>query len=428
MKTIFDSQVFDGKSEQTLKIIIGKYTRGKYGSYEHMFKGNKCYFSDNYSKVKLVVVVDGISYLDYKNSPYFCGTTGCKCRTLNPVSLEFLTTCAGLSVDDAKLKLTNKGQKAFNSAFNDPNTKHCGVLAKRGINSMSKAELFKLFNDEALVQEYLSNKGTKGKATQRANGWFDDISNNPFSKLYWVGKGHTEEESQAIVNSRNFWCKEFKDTHPESMFENPSKLDYWFNKYGVEEGTRRYNENIARSVYSSSLDGLIEKYGAVEGELIYKRRLMSSTEYFGTSSREANKFFIKLYRKLRRLGYLRSDMMFGVNGSKEFCLMDETVLNGELYDFCLLPLNIIIEYNGALWHPRKDRLSDEKYETWRMPFHPTTTAEQKEQKDRLKNNFAIERGYNLFEIWDYQSTEEKLTICLERIYEARNKENSTNQI
>jgi very-short-patch-repair endonuclease len=96
-------------------------------------------------------------------------------------------------------------------------------------------------------------------------------------------------------------------------------------------------------------------------------------------------------------------------------LRDNTIKEWNRYDFCLLSKKIIIEYNGSIWHPRLNRMSREQYDMWRMPWHPTVTAYEKEHKDMEKHKFAIDRGYEILEVWDTDDVDKALQFCFERI-------------
>ena len=57
-----------------------------------------------------------------------------------------------------------------------------------------------------------------------------------------------------------------------------------------------------------------------------------------------------------------------------------------IYDFYLPSLNILIEVDGAYWHGRLE--------------NKPSNIEQIIEKDKLKNNFAIQNGYKMIRVWD----------------------------
>lgn len=97
--------------------------------------------------------------------------------------------------------------------------------------------------------------------------------------------------------------------------------------------------------------------------------------------------FVPLYKWLRKRGYCRDDLMFGVSGSTEFSLMgDERVY---FYDFLIKPLKVLIEYNGVLFHARN--------ETDTLLFGHNALDIMK--KDQLKEEVALRNGFRLFVVW-----------------------------
>lgn len=408
MKITFDGIEFESKNEVGLRLRLTKYINSTYGSLEEYFKGNKCAFSDNYSKVKYSFI-DGHVVFDYAVGAHYCGK--CRCKTLNPVSKEFLKHCRGMSDDQVLDFLSAKGKKSLDTSMNSP-TPSAVALAKMGQNPVSKNELLKRFDDIDEVNQYLSDKSKRSIDTKRQNGFFDDKSNNPFSKDYWIKKGLSIDEAQRKVNSRNFWCEE-----SNIDIKNPAKIEYWVDKYGEEEGKLRYDDKNRRIGLSQSKTGLIQIHGEEIGLAKYYYRY-SQNGLHKTSkshSKPAKQFFVKLYKRLRKAGFSRDDFNFGVRGSYEFTLRDNTIKEWNRYDFCLLSKKIIIEYNGSIWHPRLNRMSREQYDMWRMPWHPTVTAYEKEHKDMEKHKFAIDRGYEILEVWDTDDVDKALQFCFERI-------------
>lgn len=409
MKIEFDSVVFESKNEHGILLKLRKYVNSKYGSLEQYFNGNKCAFSDNYSKCAFRIEKDKC-YVVYKHAPFYCGK--CQCKALNHASKEYLMKCKGLSENDTEAFLREKGKKAIKTSLADPNSKNPAILAIRGFNPQSRNELLKKFDGDAeKVNTHLSNKAKKSIDAKIESGWFDDVSNNPFSKEFWKKKGLSDDEAQVKVNSRNFWCKE-----SELGTENPGRLKYWTDKFGLEKGTKIFYENRRLWGYYATLEGMIEKYGNERAKReFYERYSKSGLHSSGPHSKPSKVFFLRLYKKLRRHGFQRSDMSFGAKGSNEYTIRDAGISEFNRYDFCLIPKKMIIEYNGSIWHPRKERMSKEKYNAWRMPWHPDITAEMKESKDLAKIKFAADRGYDIIEVWDTDDVEQALTNCFKRI-------------
>lgn len=144
---------------------------------------------------------------------------------------------------------------------------------------------------------------------------------------------------------------------------------------------------FASDVGKMSIDNLRERYGWTEDRLIELSRKRRSSVKFGRASKESLKVFIPLYKWLRRKGYLRDDILFGVSGSYEFSLLKDSRIY--YYDFLIKPLNLIIEFNGVLFHARKD--------TDVLLYNHSAIDVQ--EKDVIKKRVANENGFDILTLW-----------------------------
>lgn len=99
------------------------------------------------------------------------------------------------------------------------------------------------------------------------------------NKQYWIEKGYSEEEAIKMAKSRTPGLPEyfllFKKT--ATTVEEAEKMSSdWFlskaitlknltEKFGDEEGKRRFDEYRAKQAYSNTLEYMIEKYGTEKG-------------------------------------------------------------------------------------------------------------------------------------------------------------------
>lgn len=90
------------------------------------------------------------------------------------------------------------------------------------------------------------------------------------------------------------------------------------------------------------------------------------------------------------------------------------------YDLYLPSYNLVIEYNGSLWHCNPKKFKEDE-----VAYFPGKTVNVKDvwAKDKLKNDMLIEKGYYLEIIWDDDYKEEKFKIIDKLInkYECRNR-------
>lgn len=243
---------------------------------------------------------------------------------------------------------------------------------------------------------------------------------------YWIKrKGLTLQDAVSKVaqlqsaNAR----KRTKNSYRNTSVKLKYSLDYWMDAgYSKEEG------ELLRAPYLKPMlnnrDAYFEKYGKDLGLELYEKRIEKyKTSMFrnrhnrksaGYVSKESLKFFIPLYKKCRRLGISRDEIFLGVNGSKEFFIRTPGTINcGRFFDFCIPNLKIVIEYNGAFWHPRDE-------ETWKNPWVSYQDAILVEgEKLRLCNG----RKFELYYVWSDEDLSNKVndmfSIIRKKYYESR---------
>lgn len=287
---------------------------------------------------------------------------------------------------------------------------------------------------------YLTKYGPEKGPIQWAKYRKAKSDTNTRNYLYWTKKGYSEKEATLIV-------------HDLQRF---SSLDSYIKRYGEEEGKQKYLEKNKQHSFNISLAGFIERYGEDEGytkfrkycfdrgltkkEMIrkygeeraaelcknkghtlenYQRWYgeeegkikyldrISKTQYF---SKQGQRFFINLYKFCRKLGLERSEIYFSIDGSKEWFLYSERIY---FYDFTILSLGLIIEFNGEHIHPNIN-WSSEKKEAW---SHAYTKEKFNEvlAKDTKKTNIAIEAGFEIITAWSQEPVEKTLTRVKEII-------------
>ena len=78
-------------------------------------------------------------------------------------------------------------------------------------------------------------------------------------------------------------------------------LSRYINKYGEEEGKKIFHNGVNKRI-----ETLLERYGT-----------KTITTYV---SKESLRFLIKLYKKIRKSGVQKTDIVWGISGNKEFVL------------------------------------------------------------------------------------------------------------
>jgi len=187
-----------------------------------------------------------------------------------------------------------------------------------------------------------------------------------YSKDYWLKRGYTLSEADLL--------------REEYLFPMLTSLESFEHRYGKLEGKKRYNERI-------------KKFKKTYRENIHLRKSA------GYVSKESLKFFIPLYKFCRKLGIKREDIYLGVSGSKEFFIRkpDQKENEGRFYDFCIPSLNIVIEYHGCFWHPRKK-------EEWNNPW---VSFEDALLVEREKEWLCKTRKFSYIVVWSDDDKEQR---------------------
>lgn len=268
---------------------------------------------------------------------------------------------------------------------------------------------------ENLFLDYLNSKNVRNKLTIRYGSARVDVYNQkmkskglpkpPYSIFdynFWMKKGLSETEAKEKVT--RIQIENAKKRNKESYKNFSKKLkyskDYWINLgYSEEESEilkQKYLKNMKNDLLST-----IERYGEEEG----RRRWVSRCEKYkqtmknnlgnkrtgGCVSKESISFFIPLYKFCRRLGLKRNEIYFGIGGSREFFIKDNTCSenSGCFYDFTIPKLNMIIEYHGTFWHPRN-------INEWKNPWLDYNSSIL---FDEYKAILAKRRNMDYFVVW-----------------------------
>ena len=225
-------------------------------------------------------------------------------------------------------------------------------------------------------------------------------------------------------------------------------VEYYIEKFGKEEGIKKYKEKNSKNAFSSSAkghkergtlesyrqsnikrstsnkyDSLVEKFGENRArEILFSRAGFSRIKKHKTS-KVAYRFFLPIYKFLRRNGIDKQDILWGVGSNREKLLYDDNHKFPKLYDFCIESLKIIIEFDGKAWHPQKEGMTDEEWQVWKTPFGKT--ANEQYNNDRLKDYIANKCGYTLYRVKESDKDIKQAELCKilgDIIYE--NKENN----
>ena len=231
-------------------------------------------------------------------------------------------------------------------------------------------------------------------------------------------------KKQSITNTFEYKKEKYGMTLQEFNNYNKSRaitLDNQIKKYGVEEGTKRYNNYCKKqSIAGIKLEYFIEKYGTVEGEIIYKKvndskKLVLSNfikkygleegtkRYNGYKEKRERHVFSYSKQSQELFWYLFEHISNEDKQNTYFAELNfEKCINhnDSLYflDFCIVNKKIIIEYNGDYWHanPKKYNNTD----VLKFPNKQAISVEELHKRDKKRIDTLTELGYKVYIVWE----------------------------
>lgn len=279
---------------------------------------------------------------------------------------------------------TYKQIKAFIEIKKTHNTNYdeTYVLFLKYWNSKSNKERTEIKFGKDRLLEY--------SKTMKARKRPDKVVSN-FTISYWVDRGFTEEQAKIEVSKlQSVNAKK----HIYKKQQHPIHEEYYTALGFSQEEAYLAKEKFMDDHYNMrNLDKLTEEEYEKFLER-YPKRKATLIERYGTTctnckvSKESLRFFLPIYKFLRRNGINKNDINWGISGSKEFT----TSYSGRnfAYDFAIRSKKIFIEYNGTFWHPKDSDLN------WKNPW---TTREEAKETERLKLEAATKLGYKIITVW-----------------------------
>lgn len=294
------------------------------------------------------------------------------------------------------------------------NEKDYLALHEQYIRSPTSIESKRIRYGDAYADDFRSKLKRRPKIDRSKQNKYDPV---------FVSKVHNIniETAEKIVADR-------KNSARASAFKTHSKLkqsgysyrennklciEYWI-KRGYNEKDAGIERNNSITASRTNLAAFTARYGQQKGEERFKQwnekrkrtyleRCGTTTPTSGKTSKESLRFFIKLYRKVRRLGISKDDIYWGISGSKEFASHDSNIGN-MFFDFTIKSLKFIIEYQGSAWHvhPERDYIGF---------LDPDLLLE----RDFNKRKHIEGRGFEVNYVWDFEDHGAVICLLVEKI-------------
>lgn len=240
---------------------------------------------------------------------------------------------------------------------------------------------------------------------------------SPFSIEFWKLKypSYSDDKLNELIQT-------FRDSALSDREFN-TRLDYYIKRgFSEDEGLKLIKERQT----TFSLDICIEKHGEEEGLKIWKERQDKWLKTLDDKTDE-EKLEIKK-KKLNGSGYskISQDLFWNIQKhfknnehikfkelNNEVILYDKNTNNVFAYDYIDFKNKKVIEFNGDFWHCNPNKY-DENY------IHRLTnkTAKKIWEFDKTKNNFMINKGYDILVIWESEyriNKDEVIKKCIDFI-------------
>jgi len=164
-------------------------------------------------------------------------------------------------------------------------------------------------------------------------------------------------------------------------------------KYGEKIGLERWNNYCEKQRYTCSLEYFIKEYGKILGEKKYKdftikRALSAQSGQKITVSKISQNLFNNLYEYIHKNEIYYSDL------NNEYIIHNDLTHKNYLLDFYDKTKNLVIEFQGDYWHANPNKYNKEDI----LEF-PTNILNR---KDKIKAK----------EIWEYDKNKKDF-ICKE---------------
>lgn len=310
-----------------------------------------------------------------------------------------------------------------------------------------------------VIVEYIKKRLNRTEQLKQ-QGRSQSITDLSLYELYAPSKEIALQEWNNTNNTKSIISKKHASDNPD--IRKSGTLEYQINRYGVEEGTKRYQEMCQKKKEGSatsldhwikkgysyddavemrrrrqqtfSLQKCIEKYGKEKGIEIFNKR-QEKWQNTLKSKPEEERIIISLKKNTFSIegwmlrGYTEQEAQGIVKerfnrssskyfsdeavrffednfsltsgwlyGTSEWFIWDHDHSRHYFYDFTHIDKKIIIEYHGQAFHPNKEKLNVDEWKNWRQPFSDKT-ADEAQSFDVYKKQLAEYHGFKVFEIF-----------------------------
>lgn len=281
------------------------------------------------------------------------------------------------SVKKAHNILRDRKKQEYNTKLNNPNWKNIKKSYGRSIDSYlnkinPETNEYYTYTEAKKKVHDIQSEMSKRRWNKVRSGVLENIPNTTLE--YYINKGMDITEAKKALSRR-------QDTR---------SLKRHIERYGEKEGIKKYNQKIQKYKKTCSLKSSDEL-------LDWKIKKVNRSKFYSDSS-------IKIFNSILENIHIPYNIFMKDN---EYFIYDEELKKIYFYDFCVPSINMIIEYHGIKFHPNKDKLNENEWDSWKQLFS-NKKAEEVYQKDKRKKEIAIKNDFDYFVIWEDDPMESKI--------------------
>lgn len=202
---------------------------------------------------------------------------------------------------------------------------------------------------------------------------------------YYTRQGYSIEKARELLSER----------------QRTVTLERFIEVYGEDEGYERYKQRGQRWKNS-----LINRKDSVDviGRIVPGRYSNVSQELFNS-----------IHEKLVEQNIIGLTEKYATNNG-EFVILNEEESAWYSFDYTIPELDYIIEFNGELFHPRLEKLTEKEFKEWECPLSDKSGYEIL-LHDNKKADFIRNRGYRLKIVWESDYRKDKDAIVSDCVNE-----------
>lgn len=152
---------------------------------------------------------------------------------------------------------------------------------------------------------------------------------------------------QSYTNTFEYKNKKYGMTKEEFDLYNKSRavtLENLIQRYGEDEGLKHWENYKFKQAYTNTLEYFINEYGEKDGHKKYSNMIQNKN--FGQVSPISQ----KLFKQIAMFDIFKNDEIFYNDLNREYCFISKEQKFLYYIDFYNKTKNIVIEFNGDLFH------------------------------------------------------------------------------